>query len=676
MLEHGRQIGNFTIDTRISRGSTGEVYRAFQGSMKREVALKIVPVDERVSDRRDAYQRFEREADVIARLEHPHIVPLHGYGVWEDEFAYLAMRYMRGGTLSEFFKREGPLPPERAIHIFGQIALALDHAHRQGIVHRDIKPGNILLDELGNAYLTDFGLVKLMEMSLGWTETGTLVGTPLYASPEQIRDSDALDYRSDLYSFAVVVYHGLAGRPPFEMDDQGVMMLIRRQVAEQPPPPSRFNPALSPKIDAILLKALQKDPEQRYMSAGDMIRDLAAAADMPLPNTFESAPAPLPAPAEDRRLPHWLRWLAALIAVALVVTGVMTWWQERTAERVNTGYTLLRDRTGSPADTALTPNEIARARARLGEDGLIAYIACTMETEMTTFLARAMGDVAAEYGLRYEVFDSRMDAYAQANQIEEARRAGAVALVVCQLDARQLQPTLQSAAEGGVALAFNAPPLIDDGVIVMVDNEELGREIGREAGLYIQEQLGGQARVILLGLPESTSAQIITTATEAALLEAAPNVEIVGHYRATTRSEGRAVALTLLDAGTTFDVVLAVTDAAAMGVINELEAREYAPDSVAVFSINGESLARQYVRRGEFMRATVMFDRDSLARSTMQALIKMLGGGTLPRAIMIASSEVMRYPGALTTPADKRVHEQAAFFRLRDSREDRTGRFR
>ncbi len=268
--------------------------------MKREVALKIVPVDERMPDRKEAYQRFEREAEVIARLEHPHIVPLHAYGVWQDDFAYLAMRYMRGGPLGDYIKRHGALPPDQVIRMFGQIALALDYAHGRGIVHRDIKPGNILLDELGNAYLTDFGLAKLMEMSLGWTEAGTLVGTPLYASPEQIRDSDALNYRSDLYSFGVVVYHGLVGRPPFEVDQDGIMTLIRRQVGEPPPLPSSLNPVLNPEVDAILMKALQKEPEKRYSSAVELIQDLAQALDTPLPNTFLMAAA---APGEQPPVP-------------------------------------------------------------------------------------------------------------------------------------------------------------------------------------------------------------------------------------------------------------------------------------------------------------------------------------------------------------------------------------
>jgi len=642
MFERGRQVGSFIIDQRIARGGTGEIYLAFQASMKRQVALKIVPVDERMPDRRDTYQRFTREAEVVAKLEHPHIVPLHDYGVWQDEFAFLAMRYMRGGSLEDLIKLEGRLPLDKAIKLFGQVALALDYAHQQHIVHRDIKPSNILLDEFGNAYLTDFGLAKLMEMSLGWTEAGTLVGTPIYASPEQIRDSDTLDYRTDLYSFGVVVYHALAGRPPFEMDERGLMALIRRQVSDVPPSASTFNPNLSSEIDRILTKMIEKEPEKRYASAGDMVRALAQAANVPLPDTFLSQPL-LPEPQQQTK---WFTpsqiivFMFVMLFIAIGTVGILSFTQVRSAPQ-STQYSLIPNIIGSIRDTEPSASEASLARERVGVNGFIGYIACTMETELTTFLARAMGDVAQEYGLQYEVINSNMDSYLQSTQIETARLQGAKALIVCQLDSQLLAPTLQSAADDGVILGFNSPPLIDDGVVVGLDNTELGRRLGQQAGEYIRDVLGGQARVMVLNLPGSVSSMLRAEAMEAAMLAVSPEAEIVGRYRGVTRENGRDAALSLLNADNPFDVVLSVNDAAALGVISVLEERDYPPDSVAIFSVNGEALARQYVRRGEYMQATIAFDREQWARSTMQAVIKMLGGGTLPRTILVTSGELI-----------------------------------
>ena len=623
--------------------------------MKREVALKIVPVDERMPDRKEAYQRFEREAKVIARLEHPHIVPLHAYGVWQDDFAYLAMRYMRGGPLGDYIKRHGALPPDQVIKMFGQIALALDYAHGRGVVHRDIKPGNILLDELGNAYLTDFGLAKLMEMSLGWTEAGTLVGTPLYASPEQIRDSDALNYRSDLYSFGVVVYHGLVGRPPFEVDQDGIMTLIRRQVGEPPPLPSSLNPVLNPEVDAILMKALQKQPEKRYSSAVELIQDLAQALDVSVPNTFlmVAAPPDEQPPAAARRWPLRISRRSLIVFVCLliiVITATGLVLRSRAETPGNEHYTLIPNIIGSVHDTVPSDSEVTRARERLGDRGFIGYLACTLETELTTFLARAMGDVAEEYGLEYQVFDGRMDSYIQSTQIEDARRQGAPALIVCQLDAQALAPSLQSAAAAGVILGFNAPPNIADGVVVTVDNAELGRQIGAEAGAYIRDVLGGHANVLLLDLPESPSSSSISSAMEAAMLQAAPDAQIVARMRGVTRENGRDAAQALLASGTAYDVVLSVNDAAAFGVIAVLQEQNIPPEAVTVFSVNGESLAQQYVRRGLYMQATIVFDRQMLARSTMEAVIKMLGGGSLPRTILVTDSHVVTADDLTSTP--------------------------
>jgi len=639
MLERGRQVGNYVIEARIARGGSGEIYRAYQGSMKREVALKVVPIDERVEDRREAYKRFEREAEVVADLEHPNIVPLHQFGVWKDEFAYLAMRYMRGGSLGDLLKRRGRLTPADAIPLFMQIAQALDYAHRRKIVHRDLKPSNILLDELGNAYLTDFGLAKLMELSLGWTETGTLVGTPIYASPEQIRDSDGLDYRSDVYSFGVVLYHALVGRPPFQVEEDGLMGLIRRQLSEAPPTPSELVPDLSDEIDAVLLRALAKDPAQRYPSAVELVRALAAASNVTMPKliTGESARVELPAVAKRPVRRTVLPFAIALVIVALLSLLLFI----RRVPGTNPGaYTLLPDAVGVPQDTAPTAAEIAAAQERAGDGGFIAYIACTLDTEITAFLARAMSDVAEAYGMRLQVYNSAMDSYFQITQIEQARRQGAAALVICQLDSRLLRDTLQSAVDDGEVVAFNAQPLIDGGVRVIADNHGLGARIGQAAGEYIRDHMGGHARVMILTLPEASAANEISAAMEQTLLTVAPNAEIVGYYRGVTRENGHDAATELMDAGDSFDVVLSVNDAAALGVISALSEHNVPPDAVAVFGVNAESLTRHYIHNREYMVASIGFDRDALARSTIEAVIKMLGGGTLPQTILIA-------PGAL-----------------------------
>ncbi|MBK8033848.1 MAG: sugar ABC transporter substrate-binding protein [Chloroflexi bacterium] len=337
------------------------------------------------------------------------------------------------------------------------------------------------------------------------------------------------------------------------------------------------------------------------------------------------------------------------LLLIVVVAGVLV-MQSRAAETTDAQYELLSGVVGTVEDSMPSNAEAALARQRLGDHGFIGYIPCTLETELTTFLARAMGDVAREYGVEYQVFDAHMDSYLQSTLIEDARRQGAQALIVCQIDARALAPTLQSAAAGGVILAFNAPPQVDEGAVIAVDSSEMGRKLGVEAGEYIHAMMGGRARVLVINLPSSPSSSMMAAAMEAALLQVAPEAEIIARHAGITREDGRAIALHMHENDIAYDVVLAVTDAAAFGVISLLEEQGVAEEAVAIFSVNGESLARQYVRQGHYLRATIVFDRETLARATMEAVIKMLGGGTLPRTILVTESEVITADSQSTMP--------------------------
>ncbi|HET9249706.1 MAG TPA: protein kinase [Actinomycetota bacterium] len=261
----GRPLRGYRLLEKIGEGSFGVVHRAIQPHVGREVAIKSI-VPELAND--PAFvRRFEAEAQIVARLENPHIVPLYDY--WRDpDGAYLVMRYLSGGSLRRRLEEERTLAPEELAGVVDQVAQALSAAHRQGIVHRDVKPENVLLDADGNAYLTDFGIAKDVSNPQA-TSTG-LLGTPVYLSPEQIR-GEPVTPRTDVYSLGVLIFEALTGRQPFP--DGSIATLLHKNLHEPLPSVLESDPRLPAAVDGILARATAKDRSERF---GD-VAELAAA---------------------------------------------------------------------------------------------------------------------------------------------------------------------------------------------------------------------------------------------------------------------------------------------------------------------------------------------------------------------------------------------------------------
>ncbi len=276
----GRMLGAYEIRDVIGHGGMASVYLGYRADVDRTVAVKVLPPHPGMNA--DAHARFQLEARTIANLQHPHILPLYDYGTTDDGVLYLVMPYITGGALDRIL-RDGRLTMDKATRMAREIASALDYAHRQGVIHRDIKPANILIDGEGNALLADFGIVKLAEGGTGLTGTG-VVGTPAYMSPEQAQGFE-LTPRADLYSFGIVVYEMITGRLPFTSDS--VMQLMLKHLTDTPTPPSEALPSLSPAIDAVLLKAIEKKPEARFTTAtafADALQQAASSTALPRPS--------------------------------------------------------------------------------------------------------------------------------------------------------------------------------------------------------------------------------------------------------------------------------------------------------------------------------------------------------------------------------------------------------
>lgn len=277
-----RQIKGYKLSEEIAQGGFGTVYRAFQSAVNREVAVKVI--NPHLANQPEFIRRFEAEAQIIARLEHPFIVPLHDY--WRDpNGAYLVMRYLGGGSLADYIRKNGSLSIEEAINILSQITQALHVAHRNQIVHRDIKPSNLLLDEDGNGYLSDFGIAKDYATSQSITEPDSFIGSPEYLAPEQAL-SEPVTPQTDIYSLGIVLYEMLEGQHPFPKVDK--ITYIYKHLNDPIPDVTTLDAEISDSVNRVIQKATAKDPKHRYQTVVDMMQALREAAQLDVTPTSAS----------------------------------------------------------------------------------------------------------------------------------------------------------------------------------------------------------------------------------------------------------------------------------------------------------------------------------------------------------------------------------------------------
>ena len=258
----GGRLGKYQILSEIGRGGMAIVYRAFDPGLQRYVALKVL--SPRLATEENVMRRFEREATTAANLKHPNIVMIYDVSS-ADGYHFIVMELLEGRTLREEIRAVGALPPARVAPITAQLASALDYAHQQGLIHRDVKPSNVIVGPGDHATLTDFGLVRAMSASR-LTEAGSALGTLDYMPPEQLSGDD-VDWRSDVYSLGVVVYESLTGQMPFSADTP--YSLMRKVMYEPPPRVSMVAHGLSPAVDRAVMQALAKSPADRFRTAGE-----------------------------------------------------------------------------------------------------------------------------------------------------------------------------------------------------------------------------------------------------------------------------------------------------------------------------------------------------------------------------------------------------------------------
>lgn len=355
----GRTVGKYKLEELIGRGGMAEVYKARHPDLGREVAIKILHPF--YTEETDFIQRFRREAQAIAAVSHPNIVQIYDFDVTEDGLYYLVMAYVPGQSLEDYLKnKDVPLAATETLHLFSQIAKAVDAAHAKGIIHRDIKPANILIGENDHVYLSDFGIARLVG-GAKLTETGLMTGTPAYMSPEQMR-GHSVTHKTDIYALGVLLYEMFTGSLPYKGDTAAAIVISL--ATQDPTPPRNIVPSLPPEVERIILQAISKEPADRFESgqamllalqavlAGDVSTEVRTHLRPPASSRvadLETVALPTPARTFD-----W-RWLG--IVGALVVLLGLAWlaWGQPGRETTNANNPIPATSTQPPAANTQPP---------------------------------------------------------------------------------------------------------------------------------------------------------------------------------------------------------------------------------------------------------------------------------------------------------------------------------
>ncbi|WP_194819145.1 serine/threonine-protein kinase [Nocardia sp. XZ_19_385] len=443
-LSPGTEFAGYTIERLLGVGGMGAVYAAWHPRLPRREAVKILP--QNFSASAEFRARFLREAEMAARLDHRNIVAVHDRGEFEGRL-WIAMEYVDGFDAAELLLREGALPVERVVGLVAEVAQGLDEAHRSGMLHRDVKPANILIEpvdgDAGRVLVADFGIARAAGDGTALTEVGTVVGTLAYTAPEVLSERQ-VDHRADVYALGCTVFELLTGSKPFPR--ASVVAVMRAHLGEPPPRARQARPSLPPGIDAVIARAMAKNPEDRYSSCGALAAAVAGAFGQAVeptmlvvrPPSIPSQPTvrarPVPPPEQPRRL-RYAAVAAGVLAVLIAATGIVvlqrdspgpaaapvlptgtpsgvTWGKYQfvvdalpqllPARPVTTGYQGIRcaavDEQDNPADLGKVPRTIARLSCS-GNHNPVTDVDIQCATNRTPFYladAHPLGDLRWE----------------------------------------------------------------------------------------------------------------------------------------------------------------------------------------------------------------------------------------------------------------------------------------
>ena len=431
----GRRLGEYRIEAALGRGGMGQVYRARHVTLDRVCAVKILSA-QLVAD--PVYRgRFLQEARAVARLNHPNIVTVYDAGVSDGNY-YIAMQFVDGVSLNERLAR-GPLSLDEALEIIAPVAAALDYAHAQGLVHRDVKPGNILIGSDGHVFLADFGIARTVTQDVRLTTSGMMVGTPAYMAPEQITGGE-VTAQTDIYQLGVTFFELITGESPYT--ERAAHALLMAHFQEQPRSAHDLNPALAPAVSDVIDGALRKQPDDRYRSAGEFVAEIERITDpttlgsvstvaVPAggnspapriadPNATTLRPEPAIAdmtPATGSEQQPWrgrLRYvLAAGVAVALLVVAVIWWAPWESDNGGGSGQPpAVGEVVDAPDREQLWPQELGDAGSSFVDNGIYYLVIQASDQEI---MQQALGSSFGDGSARLEVMmDALSGSYQEA----------------------------------------------------------------------------------------------------------------------------------------------------------------------------------------------------------------------------------------------------------------------
>lgn len=587
-------------------------------------------------------KQFTALAEQVKTMSHQHlnILPIYDYGV-TPQVIYIAMRLTSGQTLDTYM-RENVIPPLTiTARLMTQIGHGLGYAHEHGIIHYNLKPESILLDEADNVFLADFGIARRMTGEEVFSTKDDLQrGLSLYLSPEQLR-GEPLTAQANVFSMGVILYRMVTGRMPTNTSSDNLTAIIQRHLTQPPPPPRSLNSDIPPALEDAILRALAKAPEARFPDVASLVNEindaLSSAFERPDPITMEMPAVRVePQPDPDTDAPKTQRNLLGF--ASLGVTGVVV---------IFAIFIILFNppvpisviiENQSVAAAQLNPEEriINNARRYLGETGFIVYNSCNPLDPAEAARAAQLQQLAEQFGVRLDVYNSLGNPSGEIIALQQARQNGASAVIHCVIGETTVGNALAALAADDTPLVITSRALDVDGAVFLAPNEfALGEASGVAAGEYIQKQHGGTANVIVLDEPSAEDASERAQGLQAGLLRAAPEATILGVYPG-AEADGAVDTLSeLIGDEVNFDVILSVTDAGAYGAINALEFAGYLPHEVGIFSIGAELLAQRYMTDGRFIIASSRLNNEAATDAMFNATIELLGGGAVAEQILI-----------------------------------------